>query len=97
MHIRTEKQKSAINIYMAEITDIDKKGECLKYMVKAGNKYVWPNKTELSWQPIEDILLIISEPKLENNRAQFTFQSDNLEKAYLKVRSLPGVKNIKFK
>ena len=66
-------------------------------MVKAGNKYVWPNKTELSWQPIEDILLIISEPKLENNRAQFTFQSDNLEKAYLKVRSLPGVKNIKFK
>ena len=54
MHIRSEKQKGAINIYMAEITDIDKKGECLKYMVKAGNKYVWPNKTELSWQPIEN-------------------------------------------
>ena len=40
MHIRSEKQKGAINIYMAEITDIDKKDVCLKYMVRAGNKYV---------------------------------------------------------
>ena len=97
MHIKSEKQKGAIDIYMAEITNIDKKDVCLKYMVRDGNKYVWPNKTELSWQPIEDILVILSEPKLVNNRAQFTFQSDNLEKANLKARSLPGVKNINFK
>ena len=32
---------------MTEITDIDKKDACLKYMVRAGNKYVWPNKIEL--------------------------------------------------
>ena len=97
VHIKSEKQKGAIDIYMAEITNIDKKDVCLKYMVRDGNKYVWPNKTELSWQPIEDILVILSEPKLVNNRAQFTFQSDNLEKANLKARSLPGVKNINFK
>ena len=66
-------------------------------MVRAGNKYVWPNKTELSWQPIEDILVIMSEPKLVNNHSQFTFQSDSLEKANLKARSLPGVKNINFR
>ena len=60
-------------------------------------KYVWLNKIELSWQPIEDILVITSEPKLGNNCAQFTFQSDSLEKANLKARSLPGVKNINFK
>ena len=66
-------------------------------MVRAGNKYVWPNKTELSWQPIEDILVIMSEPKLVNNHAQFAFQSDSLEKANLKARSLPGVKNINFR
>ena len=96
MHIESVKQKDAINIHMAETTDIDKKDVCLKYMVRAGKKYVWPNKTELSWQPIEDILVIMSEPKLVNDRAQFTFQSDNLEKANLKARSLPGVKNINF-
>ena len=66
-------------------------------MVRAGNKYVWPNKIELSWQPIEDILVIMSKPKLVNNHAQFTFQSDSFEKANLKGRSLPGVKNINFK
>ena len=42
-------------------------------------------------------LALMSEPKLVNNRAQFTFQSDSLEKANLKARSLPGVKNINFK
>ena len=46
------KQNGSINIYIAEITDIE--DVCLKYMVRAGNKYVWPNKTELSWQPIEN-------------------------------------------
>ena len=66
-------------------------------MVRAGNKYVWPNKTELSWQPIEDILVVMSEPKLVNNCAQFKFQSDSLEKANLKARSLLRVKNINFK
>ena len=43
---------------------------------------------------IEDILVIMSEPKLVNNSAQFAFQSDSLEKAKLKARSSPGVKNI---
>ena len=43
----------------------------------AGNKYVWLKKIELSWQPTEDMLM--SEPKLVNNCAQFTFQSDSLE------------------
>ena len=33
---------------MSEITDINKKDVCLKYMVRAGNNYVWPDKTELS-------------------------------------------------
>ena len=66
-------------------------------MVRAENKYVWPNKTELSWRSIEDILVIMSESKLVNNLAQFTFQSDCLEKVNLKARSLPGVKNINFK
>ena len=88
------KNKGPINIYMAEITDIDKKDVCLKYMVKAGNKYVWSNKTELSGQSIEDILVIMSEPKLVNNHAQFAFQSDSFEKAKLKARSSPGFKNI---
>ena len=49
---------------------------------------------QLSGQFIEDILMIMSEPKLVNNRAQFAFQSDSLEKAKLKARSSPGVKNI---
>ena len=97
MHIKSEKQKDAINIYMTEIIDIDKKDVCLKYMVRAGNKYLWPKKIELSWHPIEDILVIMSEPKLVNNRAQFTFQSDSIEKANLKAGSWPGVKNINFK
>ena len=66
-------------------------------MVRAGNKYVWPNKTQLSWQSIEDILVIMSKPKLVNNRVQFKSQSDSLEKANLKARSLPAVKNISFK
>ena len=66
-------------------------------MVRAGNKYAWPNKTQLSWQSIEDILVIMSKPKLVNNRVQFKSQSDSLEKANLKARSLPGVKNISFK
>ena len=65
--------------------------------MRAGNIYVWPNKTELSWQPIEDILVTMPEPKLVSNPAQFTFQSDSLEKANLKARSLPGVKTINFK
>ena len=65
-------------------------------MVRAGNKYVWPNKTQLSWQSIEDILVIMSKPKLVNNRVQFKSQSDSLEKANLKARSLPAVKNISF-
>ena len=46
---------------------------------------------------IEDILVIMSEPKLVNNSAQFAFQSDSLEKSNLKARSLPGVENINFK
>ena len=46
-------------------------------MVRAGDKYVWLKKIELSWQPTEDILR--SEPTLVNNCAQFTFQSDSLE------------------
>ena len=49
-------------------------------MVRAGNKYVWTNKTELSWLSIEDILVIMSEPKLANNCAQFTFQVIVLKK-----------------
>ena len=39
----------------------------------------------------------MSEPKLVNNRAQFPSERDSLEKANLKGRSLPGVKNINFK
>ena len=66
-------------------------------MMRVGNKYVWPNKTELSWQPREDVLVIVSEPKLANDCAQFTFQRDNLKKANLKARRLPEVKNINFK
>ena len=66
-------------------------------MVRAGNKYVWPSKTQLSWQSIEDILVIMSKPKLVNNHVQFKSQSDSLEKANLKARSLPAVKNISFK
>ena len=66
-------------------------------MVRAGNKYVWPNKTQLSWQSIEDILVIMSKPKLVNNHVQFKSQSDSLQKANLKARSLPAVKNISFK
>ena len=97
MYIKGQKQKGAISIYMAGITDIDKKDVCLKYMVRAGNTYVWTNKTELTWQSIEDILVIMSEPKLVNNRVQFTSHSDSLEKANLKTRSLPAVKNISFK
>ena len=46
---------------------------------------------------IEDILVIMSEPKLVNNSAQFAFQSDSLEKSNLKGRCLPGVENINFK
>ena len=46
MHIKSEKQKGAINIYMTEIRDIDRKDVCLKYMVRAGNKYVWPKKPQ---------------------------------------------------
>ena len=30
--LKVKKQKGAINIYMAEITDTDKKDVCLKYM-----------------------------------------------------------------
>ena len=74
-----------------------KKDVCLNYMVRGGNKYVQPNKAELSWQPIENILFIMLEPKLVNNRSQFPFERDSLEKANLKARSLPGVKNINFK
>ena len=55
-------------------------------MVRAGNKYIWPNKTELSWQPIEDILVIMLEAKLVNNCAYYILQSDSLEKANLKAR-----------
>ena len=82
---------------MGEIADIDKKRCMFKYMVRGGNKFVQPNKTELSWQPIENILVIMSEPKLVNNRAQFPSERDSLEKANLKGRSLPGVNNINFK
>ena len=82
---------------MGEIADTDKKDVCLKYMVRGGNKYVQPNKTVLPWQPIGNILVIMSEPKLVNNRAKFPFKRDSLEKANLKARSLPGVKNINFK
>ena len=31
MHIKSEKQKGAINIYMAEITDIDKKRNVVEF------------------------------------------------------------------
>ena len=54
-------------------------------------------QTKQNCLPIEDILVIMSESKLMNNCAQFTFLSESLEKANLKARSLPGVKNINFK
>ena len=91
------KNRRVQSVFTWQGLDIDKKDVCLKYMVRAGNTYVWTNKTELTWQSIEDILVIMSEPKLVNNRVQFTSHSDSLEKANLKTRSLSAVKNISFK
>ena len=97
VHIKSEKHKNTVNIYIAETAEIDEADVGLRYMTHAGNKYTWPNKTKYPWQPIKDVLVVIPDPHLLNNSEQFMFENCSLQDGRLKALSMPGVKYTNFK
>ena len=46
---------------------------------------------------LKDVLAVMPDPHLVNNREQFMFENCSLEDARLKVLSLPAVKYTNFK
>ena len=45
----------------------------------AGGMYTWPNEPDLGYQPVEDIISVLSPPNLVNEREQFRFNKSDIQ------------------
>ena len=53
----------------------------VKYMKKCGeNLYVWPQKEDDSWEPVQSILCRMEIPLLANEREQFQFKDKDIDR-----------------
>lgn len=73
-------RKGPISVYVAEITSKSETEYGLKYMKKAGNAYVWPEKSDVSQEPTEHIISKLEAPELVNERGHFKFNTQELSK-----------------
>ena len=64
-------------------------------MKKAGNAYVWPEKSDVSQEPTEHIISKLEAPELVNERGHFKFNTQELSK--VKVNLLKIHKHVYFK
>ena len=57
----------------------------------AGGLSTWPNEPDLAYQPVEDIISVLSPPNLVNERKQFRFSESDIQsvqpKSYFGKRS----------
>ena len=77
-------------VCMAEILDIDGDLAEVKFMVatRSGTLYTWPEKEDLSWQPLDDVLCVVQPPELVNQRAQFQFAAKDMDDNKMMFKSL---------
>ena len=59
---------------IGQILDIDDGEVQLKYMKKSGKTFVWPEKQDTSWEDIDKLIDLLSEPTISNNRLHFVFE-----------------------
>ena len=45
----------------------------------AGGLYTWPTEPDLPYQPVEDIISLLSPPNLVNKREQFRFSKSDIQ------------------
>ncbi|XP_052789351.1 uncharacterized protein LOC128223902 [Mya arenaria] len=88
-------RKGPISVYVAEITSKSETEYGLKYMKKAGNAYVWPEKSDVSQEPTEHFISKLEAPELVNERGHFKFNTQELSK--VKVNLLKIHKHVYFK
>ena len=64
----------------SKILQIDEEGEQvqLKYMMKSGGIYVWPEKEDLSWEEITSILNHVAAPTMINSLNHLKFSSKGI-------------------
>ena len=70
--------KLAVNTFTcstSKVLQIDEEDEQvqLKYMIKSGGIYVWPEKEELSWEEITSLLNHVAAPTMINSRNHLKF------------------------
>ena len=83
--------KRSSSIYMAEVIGETEQAEVhLRFMKKCGKYlYMWPQKKDESWEPLESILCVVAFPTLANQRRQFCFLPPDMDN----VRSLFSLNN----
>ena len=85
---KKENSTSAI-VCMAEILDIDGDlAEVKLVATRSGTLYTWPEKEDLSWQPLDDVLCVVQPPELVNQRAQFQFAAKDMDDIKMMFKSL---------
>ena len=57
----------------------------------------WPTTMDVSWQPKEDIICVMSNPSVVNNQVQLAFSELHLNKAVSKASELDNVKTVTLK
>ena len=80
---------------MAHIKETNENSVHINYMAKKGKVYVWTD--EDSFEPIENVLISIGSPKLENNRGHYSFSENELQNAEQLVKQKFKVKHVYFK
>lgn len=58
----------------------------LQYMKRRGQTYEWPALEDFSWELVDSILVLLSPPKLLNNRGQLQFSEVELNDAKIKCQ-----------
>ena len=90
-------QSIYMNIYMAQVLQVDKCEVYLRYLEKKGNLYSWPVQADELWQPAADILCKVQQPDLVNNRGQLQFKVEDIESAKKVALNKPGMDLVSMK
>ena len=68
------KRGKSVNVCIGQILDIDDGEVQLKYMKKSRKTFVWPEKQDTSWEDIDKLIDLLSQPTISNNRLHFVFK-----------------------
>lgn len=86
--VAIKNKKGPVNIYMAQITDLETEGVAVKYMTKGfGGSHVWPLSPEESLEPNANVWPV-TEPSKITERGHFRFDSTDLESIKSKINGV---------